>query len=90
MTDRFLRDILGEPCRLTDTRTIDWSAGAVALLEAALVNLSGPRRIAATRRLREGCERAARTQQYPTITATTVRAQIAGHAWIISEGENDR
>lgn len=87
MKDPFLRDANGAACGLTKAAPLAWSDDARALMAIYLTGLSADEMGVQARRLRRRAETAARNQQYPTVTETVLRAQIAELARITTEGE---
>lgn len=90
MSDLFHRDAHGAPCGMALTGSPQWSEGAEGLLRDYLATLPLNRLRSTARSLRLHAENAAQTQQYQTVTKTTLLAQIARLAWLTTEGETDR
>lgn len=90
MTDPFLRDAHGTPCGLSRPAPIEWTVGARALMTAYVARLSDGALVLQAHRLQRRAEAAVRSQQYRTVTETTVRAQIAQLAEITTEGDTRR
>lgn len=86
----FLRDAFGAPCALAQPGPLPWTASAEALLRAHVAELPERARPGAWRRLRRRAEAAARSQQYATVSATTLRARFARRIRPSPEGETRR
>lgn len=90
MTDPFLRDALGTPYGLNRPAPVSWTRGAKRLFATYLIGLPPGSIALDAHKLRCRTEAAARSQQYPTVSETTLRAQIAQLAGPSPQGETRR
>ena len=90
MTDPFFFDGISNAARPEHAAPIVWSDDARDLMANYLAGHSTDELGRQGHRLRRRAENAARTQQYPTVTETTLRAQITQLATTTTEGDTRR